>query len=36
MFGSINERFGNVPAATSFSNSLNGTKCVARRSFNRE
>ena len=36
MFGSINAKSGRVPAAASFSNSANGTKCVASRSFSRE
>ncbi len=35
-FGSMNEKSGKVPAAASFSNSENGTKCVARRSFSWE
>ena len=35
MFGSISEKSGSVPAAASFSNSANGTKWVASRSFSR-
>jgi hypothetical protein len=36
MFGSISAKSGIVPAATSRSNSENGTKLVANRSCNRD
>jgi len=35
LFGSMREKSGRVPAAASVSNSANGTKWVARRSFSR-
>jgi hypothetical protein len=35
MFGSMSEKSGSVPAASSFSNSAKGTKWVAGRSLSR-